>query len=171
MGIAINLCLIFFCSSLNLYGRDFVQEAKMLSKEIREKYFSGKEKKEIKLEEGTRQCIGSVETKEEEPNILLFVSFSIPENIWLQLSEEAESQDAVFVIKGLPNNSFSDLAKKVLGLKKKGFSSDIQIDPTKFEKYNIKKVPAFVFGGKKKIYGAVPLRYALSRAKQGGGNV
>jgi len=166
--IAVPFHLLLFCVSIDLHARDFFQEAKILSEQLQEKYFSGKEKKEIKLEKGTRQCFESFEVKEGEPNIMIFVSFSIPENIWLQLSEEAKSKDAVFVLKGLPNDSFSGLAKKVLTLKKKGFSSDIQIDPTKFDKHGIEKVPAFVVGGTKKIYGAVPLNYVLSRIQQEG---
>ena len=80
-----------------------------------------------------------------EPTLLIFMSFSVPETIWLSLSQEMEHSSALFVIRGLPNNSFETFAKKIAHLKGRGMKASVQIHPTLFKEHGIEQVPAFVF--------------------------
>ncbi len=99
----------------------------------------------------------------ESPKILIFISFSVPENIWLSLSEEMKNHQAVFVLRGLPDNSFKLLAQRIAYLKKKGMEASVQIHPNLFKEYEIQSVPTFVFTDADKIHkisGSVSLSYA-----------
>lgn len=104
-----------------------------------------------------------------EPKLYVFMSFSVPDNIWLSLSREMADYSAVFVIRGLPNNSFKSLAQKVADLKEKGMEAPIQIFPHLFKQYSVERVPCFVFCDQGEIdtfYGAVSLGFVHdARAK------
>ena len=82
---------------------------------------------------------------EMDPKIYVFMSFSIPDETWLKLSSEMEKYSGIFVIKGLPNNNFQELARRVIDLKMKGMSTEVQINPKLFKQFKIKEVPTFVF--------------------------
>lgn len=74
--------------------------------------------------------------------ILVFVSFSMPESALKSLFEQAKScknQKVRLVVRGLVNDSFAQTQSTVGNL---GITVDI--DPTLFEKYSITHVPTFV---------------------------
>ena len=73
--------------------------------------------------------------------ITIFMSYSIPKSVWQGLWAESKAlkYPIQFVIRGLPNNSFQELAKKI-----QEYGCPVNIDPTLFERYNITAVPAFV---------------------------
>jgi len=95
-----------------------------------------------------------------EPKIYVFMSFSIPEEAWLSLSRELEKQQGTFVIRGLPNNSFQEFAKRIVHLKKKGLNVDIQINPSLFKQFDVKEVPTFATS-LGIVRGNISLNYAL----------
>lgn len=115
--------------------------------------------------------------KNAKPRITVFMSYSVPKTIWQQLQYEAEArhQPIQFVIQGLPNNSFQELARKVFD-----YGCPVVIDPPLFERYNITAVPAFVINGGEKqqkrgesqrsedhetvIFGTVSLRHVVERS-------
>ncbi len=81
--------------------------------------------------------------QEAEDKILVFVSFSMPKQSLVALSQSAEKHHAVLVMRGLKDDSFkatqaafADLGKEV--------QSGIEINPGAFEIYQIKQVPVFV---------------------------
>jgi len=99
-----------------------------------------------------------------EPKIYVFMSFSLPEETWLTLSTELKRYSAVFVVSGLPNDSFPELAKRLAQLKRKGMSTAVLVDPNLFKQFQIENSPTFVFtDGIKvhKISGNISLEYAL----------
>lgn len=103
---------------------------------------------------------------EENPEIQIFMSFSLPDGVWISLSKELEKARGVFVLRGLPNNSFNELAEKILNLKKLGVNAEIQINPLPFEKYEIEEVPVFVIAESKcfdKISGNISLGFAVEQ--------
>ena len=90
--------------------------------------------------------------------ILICMSYSVPISVWKNLWQEAKTlkQSIQFVIRGLPDNSFQELAKKVLE-----YGCPVIIDPTLFERHNITQVPAFLTE-KRGFYGNVTLNYVLN---------
>lgn len=112
-----------------------------------------------------KKCIDCKPLPDEKSvEIYIFLSFSVPEKVWLDLSHELDNKKGVIVIRGLPGNSFNALSEKIYNLKDKGLMADIQIYPQLFEKYQIKQVPAFVIiNGNEfnKILGNISLQAAL----------
>lgn len=79
--------------------------------------------------------------QKEQNKIIIFMSYSVPKPVWQKLRDEAKAlnKPIQFVLRGLPSNSFQELAKKVLD-----YGCQISIDPPLFERYNITAVPAFL---------------------------
>lgn len=155
-----------------------VELAKELSKEKEELLKEGMVSlKEIQQESGISSvCGGCSRTpvfEVSDPNILIFISFSVPDNTWIQLSRELEGGRGVFVLRGLPNNSFNEFASKILDLKNKGMTASVTVDPKLFQEYDIDKAPTFVFRDKEgfdKVSGNISLRYALGLIDRKGEN-
>jgi conjugal transfer pilus assembly protein TrbC len=80
---------------------------------------------------------------------ILFVSFTMPNTLIKELSDEAHSFNIPVVIKGLINEDFKQTIEKIGMLKlemekeQKKFSG-ILIDPVWFDRFSIDKVPALV---------------------------
>ncbi len=118
-----------------------------------------------------KECQSCVVSKNVDPKLYIFVSFSMPESAWHSLSKEAALIDGAFVLQGLPSNSFSELSKKLYVMKKNGLSVDVQINPKLFEDYAVTAVPTFlVTEGKAfdKISGHVSLSFALDLIEKNG---
>lgn len=81
-----------------------------------------------------------VSTAQKQP-ITIFMSYSVPKSVWQNLWAEAAKlkQPIQFVLRGLPGNSFQELAKKVMD-----YGCPVLIDPPLFERYKITAVPAFL---------------------------
>ncbi len=93
----------------------------------------------------------------------IYMSFSVPESIWVELDKDLQKQQGVFVLRGLPNNSFQEFSMKVLELRKKGVMSNIQIDPKAFEQKSIRCVPTFVDDQKgHRVSGTVSVAHVLN---------
>lgn len=73
------------------------------------------------------------------PNLLVFVSFSMPLETLKSLTKQVNQLGENVVLRGLVNSSFRQTAEKVKELKQ-----EVIIDPTLFEEYQIKVVPTFV---------------------------
>ncbi|NGX52238.1 MAG: hypothetical protein KR126chlam5_00534 [Candidatus Anoxychlamydiales bacterium] len=96
--------------------------------------------------------------------VYIFISFSVPENTWLELDRTTSPINKIFVVRGIPNNSFEAFEKQIAALKDTGFSSSVEINPELFHKYEIKNVPSFVVtdgGSFKKVSGNISLQTAL----------
>lgn len=78
------------------------------------------------------------------PVIHVFVSFSMPAPLLEQTLKECAHYHVSAYLNGLAENSMKKTAQKVMDLSKKVPDLNLQIDPTLFEKYNIKEVPAIV---------------------------
>lgn len=101
----------------------------------------------------------------ERNNILVFISFSIPETSLKQWLSQANKIGAPVVLRGFVNNSFKETAadlQAVIGNTRTG----VQIDPPSFEKYHITQVPAVVMttqtGNFDVVYGNASLDDALT---------
>ncbi len=109
-----------------------------------------------------------------EGQLLIFASFSMPDSVWLELSQEAKIYRATIVMRGIPDNSFQAFSKKLLSLQKKGMDADVEIDPKKFKQYRIRQVPSFVIADSKthdKVSGNISLKYFLEKASEEGESI
>lgn len=101
----------------------------------------------------------------EEDNILIFVSFSMPNIVISELSSQARKYGAKLILRGLHEQSFGKTAKKILEIHKDGVKLDI--NPELFKKHKIKKVPTFILIRKgeevSRLSGNVSLEYARSK--------
>jgi type-F conjugative transfer system pilin assembly protein TrbC len=92
----------------------------------------------------TGKCPSFTPTPDVVPPLQVCMSFSVPLQVWKDLNEDLIRHNGVFVVKGLPNNSFQAFAEKVLEFRKLGITAPIQIDPKLFERLNVKHVPLFI---------------------------
>lgn len=108
-------------------------------------------------------------------NIIIFVSFSMSNDSLKGWMKEAEMIHAPLVIRGLINNSFKETINRIGELTKDNHGG-LQIDPTLFERFDVKKVPAVVVVKDNNciptmscsldydiVYGDVTLTYALNK--------
>ena len=104
---------------------------------------------------------------QEESSLKVFMSFSVPIESWKDISTQLEETDGVFVLRGVPNNSFEEFAVKLMNLREAGVRAPIDLDPEAFETYAIDSVPAFVFKGNK-ITGNLRCDAALREIREKG---
>ena len=76
--------------------------------------------------------------------LLVFISFSMPEDSLLSFAKELQNYSGAFVIRGLPNNSFAAFFNKLNYLKEIGMDTPILIDPDSFEDYEVTRVPTII---------------------------
>lgn len=110
-----------------------------------------------------REC-GCFE-EEQVPGIesfYVFMSFSVPDDVWIALSIELVKLGGSFVLRGLPENSFEKFAQRIASLRKKGVEAPIHIDPRLFETFTVTAVPCIAMKEDRwsKLSGAVSLDYA-----------
>jgi len=102
---------------------------------------------------------------QENTKLLVFTSFSLPLESWKEFSHFLKKTGGSFVLRGLPENSFQLLSKKIIELKKAGIQADILFDPESFEKYAIDAIPSVVLDDGKshdKVTGNLKLTATLS---------
>lgn len=110
-----------------------------------------------------------------DKNIIIFVSFSMPDESLQGWMREAKLIDAPVVVRGFINNSFKDTINKISTLTKDN-QGGVQIDPTLFQRFQVEKVPAVVVVKEPHclqgmsctldydiVYGDVTLPYALKK--------
>lgn len=171
------------------YQRDGEEFAKRLVKKIKgedlENILEKKEKLKIpkgeaKEGEGCNNCVHNLENPEElskkleselgdsKKEILVFVSFSMPELSLRELSKASKKYNAKLILRGIYKESFKKTAEKILEIDKEGLS--LEINPKLFKQYEIKQVPTFVLieGGDEisRLSGNVTLEYAKSELEK-----
>lgn len=105
------------------------------------------------------------------PRAVYFVSLGIPEEGLLPMLADARRFGIPATLRGLLNNDFRQTAEKMFELSRKDKQAGVQIDPTLYQQYGIKAVPALVVtcGGKFDVlYGSLPVQQALEEVKQRG---
>jgi conjugal transfer pilus assembly protein TrbC len=113
-------------------------------------------------------------------SILIFVSFSMPQTSLKQWLDQAHRTGASVVIRGLINNSFKETLSAMTRLVTDN-TGGLLLDPTLFQKFDIKQVPAVVILQPSAcsneqsclprfdvIYGDVTLEYALQKLREQG---
>lgn len=82
--------------------------------------------------------------KKPMPSILVFVSFSMPQNSLEAYLRDAKKIHASVVIRGLIDNSFQKTFQKVATLVKSSGGDGIELNPLWFKRFDIQTVPAVV---------------------------
>ena len=98
--------------------------------------------------------------------IYYFFSFSMPEESLAQAMRQAQQFNATMVLRGLKNDNWNVTLKEILTLSQKaGVQKGAIIDPTLFEDFDVKVVPAVVYqcedGSYYKVTGNIPIQNAL----------
>lgn len=115
-----------------------------------------------------------------DPELLVFVSFSMPHGSLVRLAEQARRAGAVLVFRGLAGATLREMNARVAPLARTGAA--MQINPQAFARFGIRAVPTFVVaagdlscavsscgGHAQRVAGDVSLDFALERlARQGG---
>lgn len=118
---------------------------------------------------GKRCYVGN--SKEVEPALLAFISFSLPDNILISISRSLKEYNGVMILQGLPQNSFKELSKRLISLKENGLLAQVQIDPRLFDRYEVSQVPTYVVPEDNtfdKIAGNISVEYALEAMAKNG---
>lgn len=96
----------------------------------------------------------------------VFVSFSMPVQLMSETLRESARLHIPAVLNGLVNNSMPETVKKIQALSASIPNLNLQIDPTAFERFGIKQVPALVVeqeGRFDVLYGNLTLKEGLLR--------
>ncbi|TPG56819.1 type-F conjugative transfer system pilin assembly protein TrbC [Ewingella americana] len=105
------------------------------------------------------------------PQAVYFVSLGIAEEGLLPMLQNARRFGIPATLRGLLDNDFRKTASVMFELSKKDKQIGVQIDPTLFQQYGIKAVPALVVTCKGKfdvLYGSLPVQEALEEVKRRG---
>jgi conjugal transfer pilus assembly protein TrbC len=123
-----------------------------------------KDKPQIQTSLSTNKKCFVGTSKESVPQLLVFISFSVPDEIWITISKSIAQFDGILLLRGLPKNSFSELAVRLRALKEKGFLGEVQINPMLFEQFEVTQVPSYVITDANhydKITGNISVNYAI----------
>ncbi|MCX0497970.1 type-F conjugative transfer system pilin assembly protein TrbC [Erwinia billingiae] len=105
------------------------------------------------------------------PRAVYFVSLGIPEEGLLPMLADARRFGIPATLRGLLDNDFRKTASVMFELSKKDKRAGVQIDPTLYQQYGIKAVPALVVtcGARFDVlYGSLPVKQALEEVRQRG---
>ncbi|MEE9452034.1 MAG: type-F conjugative transfer system pilin assembly protein TrbC [Gammaproteobacteria bacterium] len=93
--------------------------------------------------------------KNAEPQVMLLVSFSLPEASLKQYIAQAAYLDIPLYIRGLYQNSLLATQQKIARLLGEDIQGGLAIDPTKFSQFNIERVPTLVIAQDKQRFDVV----------------
>ncbi len=160
----ISVLSYFLLSCSFGYSQQDQELAQWLKKEL--EHSQQLVKKELKKAIPSLGTCNYANAADQQQDLIICVSFSMTDQALLSLAEELESLGGVLILRGLPDNSFKELAKRLTSLKNKGLQAAIQINPQLFQDYNITQVPTFILREEKEWYklsGHVSLDYALEQ--------
>jgi conjugal transfer pilus assembly protein TrbC len=96
-------------------------------------------REDINANKGCKNHIASLSSQQDKAQIMVFVSFSMPESSLKSLFQEVSQHNAVLVMHGLYQDSFVKTAQKLQNL-----GVTVDINPELFETHRISAVPTFV---------------------------
>ncbi len=83
-------------------------------------------------------------SSDSDPTLSIYISFSVPAETWKEYSDTLKQIGGVFVLRGLPDNSFEAFSNIVKKFRALGIDAPIRLDPEAFEKHNIQAVPVLI---------------------------
>lgn len=135
-------------------------------------------KKQVKFTEPDFSA-ESLVTDKDVPELIVFVSSTMPIEILKQYAQEAHKYSAKLVFRGVPDGSFMQFVELVHNIYDEEFPVAIQIDNLAFEYYEVTSVPTIVlseishYSNKErpkfdKISGVVRIKYAIEKFSENG---
>ncbi len=121
--------------------------------------------------EKTGKCYVNELSNEDGPSFYVFITLGMPDETLIALSQNLAKAQGIFVLQGLPENSFKQFASRIYALRQQGMLAPIQINPPLFNKYKVSSVPCFVVTEEDtfdKIAGNISLEYALEKLAKDG---
>jgi type-F conjugative transfer system pilin assembly protein TrbC len=111
--------------------------------------------------------------KDQLPNLMVFVSFSMPQNSMQQLSYQVMKAGGVLVFRGMHQGSLKKTVNLMQSLSEKGVSAIIH--PKLFTQFHVSQMPTFILLSDTKqttdkLAGNVPLEFALRSFADSGDN-
>ncbi len=104
-------------------------------------------------------------SREEKSQLLVFVSFSLPEISLKKLAQTASKHNAILVMRGLFENSFVKTARKLEEL-----GVTVEINPELFETHQVTSVPTFISLNKREptsqLRGNVTLEFVAKKFEE-----
>jgi type-F conjugative transfer system pilin assembly protein TrbC len=96
----------------------------------------------------------------------VLMSFSVPDEIWIALSDSVCRSGGKFVVRGFPNNSLKSFVDRIQVLSDKGLKAEIEVNPDLFG--DVRAVPCFVIGNcdEDRVTGAVTVDFALQKFQE-----
>jgi conjugal transfer pilus assembly protein TrbC len=85
---------------------------------------------------------------QEESDLFILVSFSMPPESIERLAAQAGKAGATLVLRGMVDGSLKRTAEVAAEFVKKHSGAQFQIDPTLFKRFAVKQVPAFVLSAR-----------------------
>lgn len=116
------------------------------------------------MAEKQQSALGGQSREREAPQVMYFVSSSIPTEGMRQILRDADRLGIPAAMRGLINNDFRSTAAYVMDLAQPDNKGGVQVDPTLFKQFEIKAVPALVVtctAGYDRVTGNVKLERAL----------
>src|SRR5262245_13571228 len=98
------------------------------------------------ISKGYDQSVGGSASVGVGPELLVFVSFAMPEATLVRLVEQASRSRATLVLRGLVGGSLKETIGRVQQLIG-GRDVAFEIDPQAFDRFGVKKTPTFVLVG------------------------
>jgi len=83
-------------------------------------------------------------TNKKYPSVIIFVSFSMPDQSLQTILQQAKKIGASVVIRGLIHNSFKETFTKIGEIIKNSNGGGFELNPPLFKKFHIQSVPALV---------------------------
>ena len=109
-------------------------------------------------------CAENISQEAKNPEVLIFVSLSMPEQSLKLWAQQAEKVDGILLLRGLIDNSIQVTTQKTVKLFSDSLKGGFNIDPEKFTQYHIQSVPAVVLTKGQDydvVYGDTSLESAL----------
>lgn len=119
-------------AQLNPEIKQIIQQAEVNSKQVDVSKLVDKVQNKNQLIQATRHS-------PYESGVIIFVSFSMPEQSLKAWIEQAKLIKAPLVVRGLIDNSFKKTIQKL-----KELGGGVQLDPIAFKRFQIKSVPSVV---------------------------
>lgn len=119
-------------------------EAEKNRAQMAQEYLQYAEEAKMNAENNRARHFQNTSIIENKSNVIIFVSFSMPEQSIVNLLQDAKKIHASVVIRGLIHNSFKETFIKMASIVKKAGGGGVELNPPVFKKFNIEKVPAVV---------------------------
>ncbi len=139
--------IILFVYTFSANAEDYTaiaMDAEKNRSQMAQKYLQFAEEAKMNEINNSTQRLQDNSKIENNPSVIIFISFSMPEQSIVSFLQDAKKIHARIVIRGLIHDSFKETFIKMASIVKKAGGRGVELNPPQFKKFNIEKVPAVV---------------------------